>query len=372
MKEGDYGVLHPMTPSVDLWRLVVRAIEVRGGLKRDGNDQLWIEWQPAHTRASTDETVEQKNRRRGNAAADKIANEGRRLHDNVENEIARVQYLHHVAKQCATWAGVAAALQYDDAFVGCDHDVKPKQQKQQVGRPVKVAIPDEARVLRKFPWATRSLGTAEYTGDIHHDVHVVDDPSVLKLAKAVRAATASTMIGVKYNDAFDKTFSSTKLLGKRLHTNGVPEHSQPLRQDEAYGHRLFVTGLKPHQYIYCERCHAYTGVRAQNLMRQCKGAAYPSRAFNRLLEGKHPDTGTMLSTLPRRITRRDVGLDIWNSDGLPSTNAYCESMDADFASERHSGCTATLHERCVALPPNQFIDVYGEEDDPLGLGNCLG
>ena len=192
------------------------------------------------------------------------------------------------------------------------------------------------------------------------------------MAKAVRAATASTMVGVKYNDTFDKTFSSSTLLGKRLHTCGVPEHSQPLRLDEACGHRLFVTGLQPHQYIYCERCHAYTGVRAQNLMRQCKGAMYPSRAFNRLQEGKHPDTGMMLNTLPRRITRRDVGLDIWNSDDLPSADVYCESMDADLASDGHSDCTAILQERCVTLPPNSFNDLYGEEDDPLGLGCGLG
>ena len=74
MNNGDYKVVHPMTPNVDLWRLVVRAIHNRGGLRADGEDLLWVEWQPAHTRASTNETAEQRNRRRDNAAADLVAN----------------------------------------------------------------------------------------------------------------------------------------------------------------------------------------------------------------------------------------------------------------------------------------------------------
>ena len=73
----------------------------------------------------------------------------------------------------------------------------------------------------------------------------------------------------------------------------------------------------PLQYFYCEKCNAYTGTCAQNLLTQCKGRVYPSRAVNRRREGKHPDTGVDLDTLPRRITRRDVGLDIWNGVALP-------------------------------------------------------
>ena len=161
-------------------------------------------------------------------------------------------------------------------------------------------------------------------------------------------------------------------MGKRLHTSSVPEHSRPLRQDETCGHRLFVTGLKPDQYFYCERCLAYTGVRAQNLMKQCKGASYPSRACKRLQEGRHPDTGMMLSTLPRRLTRKDVGLDMWNSDDLPSASAHCESVDTDHAGNSHRDDNTALFERCVTLPPNCLDDWYREEDDPLGLGCSLG
>ena len=67
-----------------------------------------------------------------------------------------------------------------------------------------------------------------------------------------------------------------ELLGKRIVTSADPEISQPLSQEEAFGHRLYVTGLFPAQYIYCECCNAYTGTRAQNLMKRCKGMTYVS------------------------------------------------------------------------------------------------
>lgn len=168
---------------------------MRGGLKKEGPEQLWINWQPAHTRASTHETVDQKNRRRGNAAADTVANDARKLHEDVTNKITRVQWLYHVAKQCATWAGVAAAMQYDGDFEGCDHDVKPKDAcRPKRTKAARVEVPPEAKALRKFPWASRSLGTCEYVEDIHCDDPVEDVPRVARLTSAVRAAAKHTMV----------------------------------------------------------------------------------------------------------------------------------------------------------------------------------
>ena len=77
------------------------------------------------------------------------------------------------------------------------------------------------------------------------------------------------------------------------------------------GHRFFVVGLIPQQYIYCELRNAYSGVRAQNLVRQCQGRRYYSLAVDRLKNAMHPDDSTNLATQPRRLTRMDVGSDIW-------------------------------------------------------------
>ena len=381
MEEGNYAVLHPMTPNVDLWRLVVRAIQVRGGLKRSGPQQLWIEWQPAHTRASTNETVDQKNRRRGNASADTFANDGRRLHDDVTNKITRVQWLYHAAKQCATWTGVAAALQYDNNFNGCDHDVKPKDScRPKRNKPMKVEVPPEARVLRKFPWATRCLGTCEYVEDIHCDDPVEDVPKIARMAGAVRAAAKRTMVGAAYSESFTKTLTSNRYLGKRVHTNTVPEILQPLRKDEAFGHTLHVVGLHPRQYIYCQDCNAYTGTRAVNLMKMCKGYSYPSRAVNRLKEGRHPDDRTLLATQPRRIIRKDVGHHVWNGEVGPSADVYCESVDPDHGCTLDNGgehakrlqeeVSCIEHE--ITSPTHHPCMHDGEEDDPLNLGYELG
>ena len=74
MAKGNYEVLKPMTPNVDIWRHIKAAIKNRGGLNIEGPSKLWVEWQPAHTRANTRENDEQRNRRRGNDRADAVAN----------------------------------------------------------------------------------------------------------------------------------------------------------------------------------------------------------------------------------------------------------------------------------------------------------
>ena len=68
----------------------------RGGLHREGENQLWIIWQRAHLRAHDQETTDERNLRRGNDTADHYANEGRRLHTDVQNEVTRVAYLRDV------------------------------------------------------------------------------------------------------------------------------------------------------------------------------------------------------------------------------------------------------------------------------------
>ena len=297
------------------------------------------------------------------------------LHDNVDNKITKVKLLYHVAKQCASWAGAAAAMQYSDDFEGCDHDVKPVGQRHLKPRkPRTVQLPEESRVIRRFPWAQRSLGTAEYTSDIHLDKRDCSDHGDMSLAKAARKAASCTLQGAKYNDAFDQNVSRCRVLpnmGKRLVTNSVPEFARPLTQDEACGHQIHVVGLLPLQYFYCDKCNAYTGRRAQNLLKHCKGRSYPSRAANRLREGKHPDTGVDLDTAPRRVTRKDVGLDIWNGDPFPTDDQFRKSVDDNMV-------TCSAHDDCIFWSRIQFnptrssLDSNQDEEDPLGLGCRLG
>ena len=102
---------------------------------------------------------------------------------------------------------------------------------------------------------------------------------------AARKAAASTLQGARYNDAFDQNVSRCRVLpnmGKRMTTRLVPEIAKPLSQDEACGHQLHVVGLTPLQYFFCEKCNAYTGKRAQNLLKQCKGRSYPMHPVGRV------------------------------------------------------------------------------------------
>ena len=381
---GFTSMLNPKTPNVDLWRRVVDIIQSRGGMCKEGPDQLWAQWQPAHLRARSDETMLDRNLRRGNDTVDYYANEGRKLHSDIANKVHRVRYLAHVAKTWARWIGKAAALQHDSEFQGCDHDLKPTQHKSG-GKSKKLTanIPYEARILRKFPWGIRSLGSAEYRDDLHDQAPVPSDPNadnrVLDMARTARAAASRTMVGARYLDHFDagQSQNQPRIWGRRVFTKAVNEYHEPLSQDDALGHRLFIAGLFPNQYIWCEACNSYTGVRAQKLLRKCTRIRHPSRAISRLKDGNHPDMGTPLTTLPRRVTRRDVGSDVWvGSNGqvpypdcIPDTDATV--VDGSLQASLHCDTGACLdidiHPSSIRL----FSDCY-EEEDPLDLGFCLG
>ena len=91
---------------------------------------------------------------------------------------------------------------------------------------------------------------------------------------------------------------------------------------------------------------------------------YQSRAVNRLREGKHPVDGTMLCTLPRRITRLDVGLDIWNGECMPCMGVYCENADRDLACVGHEDTSIGQFGSCDTLPLQQLMELVGDEEDP--------
>ena len=91
-----------------------------------------------------------------------------------------------------------------------------------------------------------------------------------------------------------------------------------------------MVGLIPQQYIYCELCNAYSATRAQNLVKQCQGRRYYSRAVDRLMRGVHPEHDTDLCTQPRRLTRNDVGTDYW----CAGRESLLEGIDATYDDDR--------------------------------------
>ena len=64
-------------------------------------------------------------------------------------------------------------------------------------------------------------------------------------------------------------------------------------------------------------------------MLECKGMHYRSQAATRLRGGRHPDDNTNLAMQPRRLTRIDVGLDIWNGTPPSQTEVDCKSGACD-------------------------------------------
>ena len=82
-----------------------------------------------------------------------------------------------------------------------------------------------------------------------------------------------------------------------------------LNPSDAMGHLMYVAGLPPNQYFWCDRCGAHTAKRARNLTKSCPKIMRNPAVAKLLRDGKHPydDGHPLLSTMPRRLTYRDVG-----------------------------------------------------------------
>ena len=70
----------------------------------------------------------------------------------------------------------------------------------------------EARVLRRFPWASRSLGALGCRDDIHYDNDAVigGRDKIYKQANKARAAAAHNARAAEYIDGFDNKVYGSK------------------------------------------------------------------------------------------------------------------------------------------------------------------
>lgn len=250
--KGVTSFLNPDTPNVDIWRKIHQAVDQRGGLCADGPNMLTAMWQPSHQRARVDESAEMRHLRRGNDCADELANEGRKMHPDINEIVIRTKARYSAAKNWIRWIGTATKLQYDNELEGCDHDRKPKSLRQSATKrgDYRVRIPKEARVLRRFPWAVNSLGTVEYIAEIWKESEDVSlDTSVAtKAVNTIRAAARAegTVAEKRYLDSFDNHVCPTKRRRKGarfLPDNCFNESSELLSSDHAMGHIMMTAGI---------------------------------------------------------------------------------------------------------------------------------
>ena len=110
---------------------------------------------------------------------------------------------------------------------------------------------------------------------------------------------------------------------------------------KALGHVMYVAGIRPQQFVWCQRCCAYSGQRVQLLDKPCKGNRPRSQPFTRLDSSKHPITCTPLATQKRRMTVRDIGLTHgWDLSGSPEDT---RNLYAVAAGIKHSTCSDTAN-----------------------------
>ena len=364
-----------MSPLLDLWRAVYKELLRRGGLHLyDDEYMLRVTWQKTHTRASRAETTLQKLRRRGNHVADLLANDGRLLHvddvrcnnghqldkytapterrmcdvcqrDNIgppdvlyrcipcgydmcadcaptvsqkhmQARKWRIQTIMKRGTEWATWVGRAALAQRSKDYFP-DHTLPPprrgKVKNLKLKRPT---IPQEAKVIRKFPCAARSLGTVEFTEDLHDELdetHAAPTTQAIETLQKWRTAPVTDDPAEarvrRYMSVF-RCHGGNAATGKRLLPNYLGhEDLDELLPSSALGHRMQVAGLPPRQYFWCQTCGAHSGRRARNLTRHCMRKMRNPKAIFYLDAGRHPyeENHPMLATQPRRLTTRDVG-----------------------------------------------------------------
>ena len=174
---------------MDLWRKIFSKVMRRGGLCADGPNQLDAVWQPSQTQAHDNETTEQKHLRRGNNAADHFANKGRQLYSDVTDLITTTKARFGAIKHWVAWVGKASQLQHSSEVAGSDHDMKEGRKSNHKGPMQGVHIPTEARVIRRMPWASNSLGTKEYNEDlwVQDAMRVAGDDQVVKQASGLQS-----------------------------------------------------------------------------------------------------------------------------------------------------------------------------------------
>ena len=149
-----------------------------------------------------------------------------------------------------------------------------------------------------------------------------------------------------------------------------------LPANKALGHTMYVAGVRPEQYIWCELCGAYSGQRVQNLDKSCRGYKPRTQAVQRLNMSCNPTNNRPLAISKRRMTVRDVGMKHgWDLQGSPlaTENLYASQMlrtDNDLHSADRQLYARVTQEDTPST--HHFIIASDEEEnDPFGHGMCL-
>ena len=145
---------------------------------------------------------------------------------------------------------------------------------------------------------------------------------------------------------------------------------------KALGHTMYVAGVKPDQYIWCEMCGAYSGQRVQNLDKMCKCYKARTQPIQRLNQSHNPRNNQPLDIQKRRMTVRDVGLrQGWDLQGSPDAteNLYARPtvcIDSDLHNIDRHLYAGSAQTSSPSTP--HFMIASDEDDNPFGHDMYLG
>ena len=138
---------------------------------------------------------------------------------------------------------------------------------------------------------------------------------------------------------------------------------------------MYVAGVKPDQYIWCEMCGAYSGQRVQDLDKACRGYKARTQPIQRLNQSHNPRNNQPLDIQKRRMTVRDAGLrQGWDLQGSPDATENLYANLTTGAGERVSCIDNHLFDGLGDLrsPLTSHYVITSEEENPLDHELTLG
>ena len=114
------------------------------------------------------------------------------------------------------------------------------------------------------------------------------------------------------------------------------------------------------------------GQESAKLAKWCTGKTKLSKCMKLLIEGRHPYNGTWLSTIPRRVTKRDAGhLQVFGN-AMPCDMAALRDVEMSDAimspSEARAAHWPNPSLMCMNVDTLPQTHCTEDELDPLGLG----
>ena len=315
-------------PMIDIWIRVWKQVD------RLGIQNVKIRWFPSHQHKVDGEKWQRRVDRRANAAADKVADWGREVHDLPAQVRTEYSQTEEAAVEYLKWAAYLAAAQHNGNIVP-DHD-KPQLQRNKRNKRLRCNPTNDQRILNRIPFAQRSSGIAAEHGPSNKpsaENHPINNHTQAQTA-AARIARICNRKGFKVKTTnLDIALNADKQIAKRtlqIQTADSTLFTDHVPPSAANGHTMWVGGNSCNPWIWCVKCGAYSNRVVKKLAEPCRGEG-STTAVKALMQGVEPNP-----TSSKHVDKQHAPSDI-------HTLTYFFQHPANTAGDRTKVLQAAVH-----------------------------